>query len=200
MHAGTRKRKKASLCSYDSYWHAVEPLSLPTRHPRLCSCADDKEEEEAGVVCRRLRGGCVSCVLVGVGSINLTREEKEKENNRKHTSNDGGVCVESQHQSNKARQAHTPCLSAQQACGSILFLDSQQEQQASPSIPKSPPSHLLPPFLTPTQAEGRMPPKYPVVDPAPTLDTVTANFGLGEYGVWFGMTALAVPLGHFAGT
>ena len=44
-----------------------------------------------------------------------------------------------------------------------------------------------------------MPPKYPVVDPAPTLDTVTANFGLGEYATWIGVTALAVPLGHLAG-
>jgi hypothetical protein len=31
------------------------------------------------------------------------------------------------------------------------------------------------------------------------MDTVTANFGLSEYGTWFGLTALSVPLGHFAG-
>jgi len=69
------------------------------------------------------------------------------------------------------------------------------------SLLKSVPPFLVPPSPPPfSRGTGRrMPPKYPVVDPAPTLDTVTANFGLGEYGVWIGVTALAVPLGHFAG-
>ena len=44
-----------------------------------------------------------------------------------------------------------------------------------------------------------MGPKYPVVDPAPSLDTVTANFGLGEYATWFGLTAVSLPLGYAAG-
>jgi hypothetical protein len=44
-----------------------------------------------------------------------------------------------------------------------------------------------------------MGPKYPVVDPAPSLDTVTANFGVGEYFTWFGLTAISVPLGYAAG-
>lgn len=44
-----------------------------------------------------------------------------------------------------------------------------------------------------------MGPKYPVVDPAPSLDTVTANFGFGEYFTWFGLTAVSLPLGWAAG-
>lgn len=44
-----------------------------------------------------------------------------------------------------------------------------------------------------------MGPKYPVVDPAPSMDTVTANFGFGEYVTWLGLTAVSVPLGYAAG-
>lgn len=44
-----------------------------------------------------------------------------------------------------------------------------------------------------------MGPKYPVVDPAPSLDVVTANFGFGEYFTWFGLTAVSLPLGWAAG-
>ena len=44
-----------------------------------------------------------------------------------------------------------------------------------------------------------MAPKYPIVDPAPSLDTVTANFTAGDYATWFGVTAVSVPLGYMAG-
>ena len=44
-----------------------------------------------------------------------------------------------------------------------------------------------------------MGPKYPVVDAAPGMDTVMANFGVGEYATWFGVTGLSVPLGYVAG-
>ncbi|KAM3577712.1 hypothetical protein VYU27_000256 [Nannochloropsis oceanica] len=44
-----------------------------------------------------------------------------------------------------------------------------------------------------------MPPRYPVVDPAPTMDTVTANFGFSEYGKWLCVTSLGATLGYVGG-
>ena len=94
------------------------------------------------------------------------------------------------------------------ACASCVcaWLSPSTPQPWSSIQPKpkpQPPSPLIQPTHPPTQnnppKQRIMPPKYPVVDPAPTLDTVTANFGAGEYGLWLGVTGLSVPLGHFAG-
>eukprot|EP00298_Acanthocystis_sp_HF-20_P019374 c2287_g1_i1.p1 GENE.c2287_g1_i1~~c2287_g1_i1.p1 ORF type:complete len:105 (+),score=30.89 c2287_g1_i1:31-315(+) len=42
-------------------------------------------------------------------------------------------------------------------------------------------------------------PKFPVIDPAPTLSTGVRNFGLNDYLIWGGITGFSLPYGYIVG-